>query len=416
MTSNSRVLHDKKLTIGKDERGGFVTLELEIRAEGPEKTTTGQIITRKTTDMQDVTEWHELSICGSHRNGGGQMQDGIRENLDRYSLSVPREKVTRILDLWDAWHLNGMTAACVHQTGPAWDASKKIVTTQYQIEWDCLRMLERRVESDYGKQYGKPAPKGFTDDLVNLKGAGHWSGSADLLFTVRILGLKAFGWETITPEAYAMATKRVPGWNRHKFASLDDGEKKIADFINTRTQEEHPDGILSKPCPTCGYKYGSAWLVSHLPTEIEQELVTLFTSDTPVVTSESEAEDTLTTLGVKFRATKKGDICPPFCDGKHIHGDRYAITLWRGKQRLTLNFWNSHNNRENGEDPTPHDILSCLMSDRDPGSFADFCSEFGYEEDSRQAEKTYNLVKKQWAKVERFFTGEEIEQLQQLGG
>jgi hypothetical protein len=37
-------------------------------------------------------------------------------------------------------------------------------------------------------------------------------------------------------------------------------------------REEHPCGLLSQPCPTCGYKYGSAWLKEELPADFEQQL------------------------------------------------------------------------------------------------------------------------------------------------
>lgn len=41
--------------------------------------------------------------------------------------------------------------------------------------------------------------------------------------------------------------------------------------------KEHPEGLLGKPCPTCGYKYGTAWLVDPLPVEIEKEVMVLLT-------------------------------------------------------------------------------------------------------------------------------------------
>ena len=37
-------------------------------------------------------------------------------------------------------------------------------------------------------------------------------------------------------------------------------------------QEEHKDGLLCKPCPTCGYKYGSAWLKEELPQDVIEEI------------------------------------------------------------------------------------------------------------------------------------------------
>jgi len=34
------------------------------------------------------------------------------------------------------------------------------------------------------------------------------------------------------------------------------------------TRKEHPKGLLSEPCPECGYRYGSAWLHEELPPEV----------------------------------------------------------------------------------------------------------------------------------------------------
>jgi hypothetical protein len=36
--------------------------------------------------------------------------------------------------------------------------------------------------------------------------------------------------------------------------------------------EEYPGGLLTAPCPVCGYRYGSAWLTEELPPEIIQEV------------------------------------------------------------------------------------------------------------------------------------------------
>lgn len=32
--------------------------------------------------------------------------------------------------------------------------------------------------------------------------------------------------------------------------------------------DEHPDGLLTRPCSVCGYKYGSAWLHEKVPENI----------------------------------------------------------------------------------------------------------------------------------------------------
>jgi len=40
-------------------------------------------------------------------------------------------------------------------------------------------------------------------------------------------------------------------------------------------RSEHPEGLLSHPCPTCGYKYGSAWLKEDVPGDVLDELQAL---------------------------------------------------------------------------------------------------------------------------------------------
>lgn len=63
--------------------------------------------------------------------------------------------------------------------------------------------------------------------------------------------------------------------------------------------------------------------------------------------------------------------------------------------------------------PTPYDMLSCLTK-TDPGTFDSFCGEFGYDTDSRKVEKTYFAVQEEWNKVRKFFTADEIENLQEI--
>lgn len=64
-----------------------------------------------------------------------------------------------------------------------------------------------------------------------------------------------------------------------------------------------------------------------------------------------------------------------------------------------------------GKEPELYDILTCLTK-YDVGTFENFCSEFGYDEDSRSAEKTYNAVVKEYESMCRLFSDEELEVLQ----
>ena len=39
--------------------------------------------------------------------------------------------------------------------------------------------------------------------------------------------------------------------------------------------EDHPDGILCKPCPVCGYKYGTSWKKEDVPEDVVEWLFSL---------------------------------------------------------------------------------------------------------------------------------------------
>lgn len=102
--------------------------------------------------------------------------------------------------------------------------------------------------------------------------------------------------------------------------------------------------------------------------------------------------------------------------GKHFLEDkqnRYIFTmkLQRGKKSYTFKFGQSI--AAGCEEPTMYDVLACFQK-YDVGSFDDFCSNFGYNEDSITAHKTYKAVCKEYAAIQRLFSVEELEQLQEI--
>lgn len=60
--------------------------------------------------------------------------------------------------------------------------------------------------------------------------------------------------------------------------------------------------------------------------------------------------------------------------------------------------------------PNAYDVLACLQK-YDVGTFEDFCSEFGYDEDSRTAERIYFAVQKEYKELASIFTEEQMEEL-----
>lgn len=136
---------------------------------------------------------------------------------------------------------------------------------------------------------------------------------------------------------------------------------------------------------------------------------------------QKEAADLLNSFGIKF-STKFIAHDFHFEEDKQTR-DIFRVTFSRRvpvtvagnlhqvSKRFSLRFGQSIAN--SGTAPDSYDVLSCLQK-YDVGSFEDFCSEFGYDTDSRRAEKTYRAVVKEWKKVSAFFSPYELEAIQEI--
>lgn len=60
-----------------------------------------------------------------------------------------------------------------------------------------------------------------------------------------------------------------------------------------------------------------------------------------------------------------------------------------------------------------YDVLSCLTA-YEVGTFEDFCCEFGYDDDSIKAYKTYVAVCDEWNGLRKIFTYEQLNKLAEI--
>lgn len=167
-----------------------------------------------------------------------------------------------------------------------------------------------------------------------------------------------------------------------------------------------------------------------------------------------QAEDFLLKTNTKFKCEfVKNDF---YFAGDKEKRDIYKITLSRGGREYSFNFGQSIinsgfyytkgvmkieldramiNNKElvtyiirrdydflnNGKsdkihkpiEPNSYDVLACLTK-CDPMDFENFCSEYGYDTDSRTAKKTFKAVVKEWNMVCSLWNDSEIEQLTEI--
>ena len=84
----------------------------------------------------------------------------------------------------------------------------------------------------------------------------------------------------------------------------------------------------------------------------------------------------------------------------------WRVILTRSGKRMTVPF---SQGPAISREPTAEDVLDCLASDaasfENAQSFEDWASEYGYDADSRKAERIYRAVEKQTVKL-RAFMGE----------
>jgi hypothetical protein len=60
--------------------------------------------------------------------------------------------------------------------------------------------------------------------------------------------------------------QREMGWDE---ILLDKSKPKTQENMAMwHTTKENPNGLLSEPCPICGYKFGSAWLKKEIPQDV----------------------------------------------------------------------------------------------------------------------------------------------------
>lgn len=151
-------------------------------------------------------------------------------------------------------------------------------------------------------------------------------------------------------------------------------------------------------------------------------------SAAPVALSsyEQTALDFLAKHGITFRATlAKVQKAPKWADDGSEHGLQYRVTLSRKTRPggvnavhaspLSFPFWDSVAAKENGEILSAYSVLACISGDvHCSETFADFCGDYGYDEDSRTAYAAFKRCATFARKLRAFFSEKEIEGLSEI--
>lgn len=100
---------------------------------------------------------------------------------------------------------------------------------------------------------------------------------------------------------------------------------------------------------------------------------------------------------------------------------RVTVTNAENGARTSFDFWASIAHPELDKEYDVLNAFYCFISDAISGDmdFSEFCSEFGYDEDSRKAEKTWKSCKRSAEKMARIYGGDIYDlsnELQEVAG
>lgn len=126
----------------------------------------------------------------------------------------------------------------------------------------------------------------------------------------------------------------------------------------------------------------------------------------------SEAKQTLAAFckqnKITSAARRTADNPNMESDRKHLM-DHWIVTLvYEPGIRKTMPVHFSMGMAHQGKEPRTEEVLSCLLSDASCAQedFAEWCSNLGYDEDSRKAERTYFACRDIATKLEAFLGSE----------
>ena len=201
---------------------------------------------------------------GDARGSCGQIADTIREEIEAGTF-VPSngwtiERVRAFLDTWDRWHLNDMHPECEHQRALGWReaAAQRVKIYLWQLK-DDVSAKKKDLEREAIERAASLEP----GRSVAFHGLDR-----------RIVKLEEFI-KTASPDLGELARFYRPTRDTHGyFAHV---EEKARGWLSHDDPDVIGDtgGLLGKPCPTCGYKYGSAWKHEAVPADTLAQLEAL---------------------------------------------------------------------------------------------------------------------------------------------
>lgn len=176
-----------------------------------------------------------LKEYGTQLELGGQCLDTIWNEFNHIIRN--KDLYKQIMDLWQKYHLNDLNADCEHAINEAL-AKKDLTIYHYSFKGDFTK-LENKLKL-----------------IKNNKIL-----SENIKLNKLCKTYLKYGYAFKSEFSFKQLPKSIK-----RLYKLRETEVKTAGWV-TYNEALTPSGILSKPCPICSYKYGTAWCYRAIPTK-----------------------------------------------------------------------------------------------------------------------------------------------------
>ena len=212
----------KEINLGRGTSQGFedlkATMEIKLREDDQGRPC--------------LSMWGFITKIRGAFVSGGQIEDTLLE------MYKGNPKVTRMVEIWKKYHLNDMHSECEHQRELGWDemANESVDYFRYCLKPDVLLKQNKLNE--------------YIDETLKT------SGTIMLSEDERILKGLPYVTYHLNDET-------------EEYYKIEKRDKKRRGELSFKEDQR---GIILKPCPVCGHKYGAEQLYMPIPEDVIAEI------------------------------------------------------------------------------------------------------------------------------------------------
>lgn len=185
---------------------------------------------------------------GNAKGSAGQCINEIRTGEPTEEWTD--EMLQKFCDIWDEWHLNDMRAYCSHMKELGWTKhfNEEIKVSKWTITKEAYN-AKRNAENRALRCLKEGTPFYPTKDEIAY---------ANMPYEITTYNGEEPSYnQSVYKESYKLKEKDCLG--------NSNTTKKTRGWISYK---DHPLGFLGRPCPVCGYAYGTSWLKEDLPQDV----------------------------------------------------------------------------------------------------------------------------------------------------